>query len=121
MTLDGTPVLDPAVLADLRAATGDDDEFIRDLVATYVSEGETNMTGLLDAAAAHDPEAIVRPAHSLKSTSASIGAMRLSQICRSIEEAGRAARSETLGADAQLAREAWAATLVALAEAGLRA
>jgi HPt (histidine-containing phosphotransfer) domain-containing protein len=120
MNLDGAPVLDHGVLAELRAATGDDDEFIRELVETFVTEGETNLSGLLDAAAVSDCAAIIRPAHTLKSTSASLGAMRLSVICRSIEEDGRASRAETLREDADLARETWAATLAAFAEAGLR-
>jgi HPt (histidine-containing phosphotransfer) domain-containing protein len=121
MNLDGAPVLDHGVIAELRAATGDDDAFMAELVETYVTEGAANMDRLLAAAAAQDCEAIVRPAHSLKSTSASLGAMRLSAICRGIEEAGRQARSETLREDAELARDAWEATLAAFAQAGLRA
>jgi len=120
MNLDGAPLLDAGVLAELRAATGDDDAFIAELVETYVSEGEASMAALLTAAGSGDSEAIVRPAHSLKSTSASLGAMRMSAICRAIEEAGRAAQAATLGADAELARETWEATLAAFAEAGLR-
>jgi HPt (histidine-containing phosphotransfer) domain-containing protein len=121
VNLDGAPVLDQAVLADLRASVGDDQEFMVELVETYVTEGTANMDSLLAAAAAQDCAAIVRPAHTLKSTSASLGAMRLSAICRGIEEAGRASRSEALQADAELARAAWEATLAAFAEAGLRA
>ena len=121
MNLDGMPVLDQGVLAELRVATGDDEAFIIDLVETYVTEGAASMSGLLEAAAAKDCPAIVRPAHSLKSTSASVGAMRLSVICRSIEEDGRASRSDSLRADADLARRTWDATLQALSEAGLRA
>jgi HPt (histidine-containing phosphotransfer) domain-containing protein len=120
MNVDGTPVLDQGVLDELRAAVGDDEAFILDLVETYVSEGLANMTGLLDAAAARDCDSIVRPAHTLKSTSASVGAMRLSVICRSIEEAGRASRADALATEAELARQAWEATLSALADAGLR-
>jgi HPt (histidine-containing phosphotransfer) domain-containing protein len=121
MNLDDAPLLDAGVLAELRAATGDDDAFIAELIETYVGEGESNMAALLAAAASGDADTIVRPAHSLKSTSASLGAMRMSAICRAIEEAGRAARTETLGADAELARGTWEATLAAFAEAGLRA
>jgi len=121
MNVDGEPVLDEAVLADLRASVGDDQEFMVELVETYVTEGTANMDSLLAAAAAQDCAAIVRPAHTLKSTSASLGAMRLSAICRAIEQAGRDARPETLREDADLAREAWEATLVAFGEAGLRA
>jgi HPt (histidine-containing phosphotransfer) domain-containing protein len=120
MNLDGAPVLDLAVVAELRASTGDDAEFMAELVEAYVSEGAENLEGILAAAAAADPTAIVRPAHSLKSTSASLGAMRLSAICRAIEEAGRESRGETLQADAHLARETWDATLQAFTDAGLR-
>ena len=121
MNVDGEPVLDQAVLADLRASIGDDQDFMVELVETYVTEGTANMDGLLAAAAAADCAAIVRPAHSLKSTSASLGAMRLSAICRAIEAAGREARPETLQTDAELARATWESTLAAFAEAGLRA
>ena len=121
MNLDGAPVLDEAVLAELRASIGDDQEFMVELVETYVAEGSTNMDGLLAAATAQDCAAIIRPAHTLKSTSASLGAMRLSAICRAIEEAGREARTEGLQEDAELARVTWEATLLAFTEAGLRA
>ena len=121
MNLDDAPVLDHAVLDELRASIGDDDAFMVELVETYVSEGETNIAGLLAAAAAQDCAAIVRPAHTLKSTSASLGALRLSAICRAIEEAGRQERTETLRQDAELARATWDDTLAAFADAGLRA
>ena len=121
MNLDGAPVLDLAVVAELRASTGDDDAFMAELVETFVSEGAANLEGMLAAAAAADPAAIVRPAHSLKSTSASLGAMRLSAICRGIEESGREGRAEALQADTDVARSTWDETLEAFAAAGLRA
>ena len=120
MKLDDTPVLDEAVLAELRESIGDDQAFMVELVETYAAEGATNMVGLLAAATAQDCAAIIRPAHTLKSTSASLGAMRLSAICRAIEEAGRQSRPDTLREDAELARATWEATLTAFAEAGLR-
>jgi HPt (histidine-containing phosphotransfer) domain-containing protein len=120
MNVDGAPLLDEAVLAELRTATGGDDAFIRELVETYVTEGAENMEGMLAAAAAGDPAAIVRPAHTLKSSSASLGAMRLSAIARAIEEAGRTGVSDRLAEDAELARSTWLETLEAFAEAGLR-
>jgi len=120
MNLDGAPVIDHGVIDELRAATGDDQAFIVELVETYVSEGAASMDSLAAAAEAGDCAAIVRPAHSLKSTSASLGAMRLSAICRSIEEAGRDDRADTLREDAELARTTWDATLAAFTDAGLR-
>jgi HPt (histidine-containing phosphotransfer) domain-containing protein len=119
VTFDDVAVLDPQVLAELRAATGDDEEFIRDLVATYVDEAPANLAALTAAVAGGDVDAVVRPAHTLKSSSASLGAMRLSAICREIEEAGRAGRLAGLDEAAAAASATWAATVAAFAEAGL--
>ena len=113
-------MLDDAVLVELRDATGGDEEFIVDLVETYVTEGAANLDDIVAAAAAGDPVAIVRPAHTLKSSSASLGAMRLSVIARGIEEAGRAGLSDGLAEDAELARSTWLETLESFAAAGLR-
>ena len=118
--MDVAPVLDEGVLQDLRASVGDDEAFIVDLVETYVTEGATNLDGIMAAAAAGDPEAMVRPAHTLKSSSASLGAMRLSAIARGLEAAGRSGVSDGLAEDAELARSTWLATLEAFAAAGLR-
>jgi len=113
------PVLDEAVLAELRESTGDDDEFLRDLGEAYVSEGRGHLDAILAAAAAGDPAAMVRPAHTMKSTSASLGAMRLSAISRRLEEAGREGRVGDLVRDAEAARATWAETLAAFVDAGL--
>jgi HPt (histidine-containing phosphotransfer) domain-containing protein len=119
MSQDGAPVLDSAVIDELRDSVGGDEDFILDLVETYVTEGAVNLEGMHAAASALDAEAIVRPAHTLKSSSASLGAMRLSEICRAIEEAGRAGDAATLREDVDAARSAWDATLAAFTDAGL--
>jgi HPt (histidine-containing phosphotransfer) domain-containing protein len=71
------------------------------------------------AAGAADAQAIVRPAHTLKSSSATLGATRLAAISRGIEEAGRAGRTDDLVADVEAAQATWTATLAALTDAGL--
>ena len=119
MNVEGTPLLDQAVIDELRASVGDDDEFIADLVETYLAEGAVNLEGMLAAAAALDVAAVVRPAHTLKSSSASLGAMRLSAICRAIEEAGRAGDAASLRDDVDLANATWQATVAAFAAARL--
>ena len=86
---DQAAVLDPAVLDELRESVGNDEAFIADLVATYVSEGGEHLDAMEQAARIGDAGAIVRPAHTLKSSSAALGAMRLAQIAREIEMAGR--------------------------------
>ncbi|HEX3265811.1 MAG TPA: Hpt domain-containing protein [Candidatus Limnocylindrales bacterium] len=115
------PVLDQAVVDELRESVGGDDEFVRDLVATYVEEVGPHLGAMADAAASGDAGAIVRPAHTLKSTSASIGAMRLSAICRDLEAGGREGRSDGLHEAVDSARSAWTETLKALRGAGLAA
>ena len=118
MNADGAPLVDPAVLDELRESTGGDEAFIVELVETYIAEGAANVASMVAAAEAGDAAAIVRPAHTLKSSSASLGAMRLSEICRAIEEAGREARSDGLLDDVELARTTWQATLEAFAGLG---
>jgi HPt (histidine-containing phosphotransfer) domain-containing protein len=121
MTADDAPILDAAVLAELRQSTGDDDDFVRELVDAYVSEATGYLDAMRGAAIAGDPASIVRPAHTLKSSSATLGAMRLAGISRGIEEAGRAGRSADLVADVERAHATWDETIAALRAAGLAA
>ena len=113
------PVLDAAVLDELRASVGGDEEFVRDLVETYLAEGPEHIEQIVAAAGRADAAAIVRPAHTLKSSSAALGATRLSAISRQIEFSGREGRTADLAALAQQARTAWAATVAALQAAEL--
>ena len=119
MTNEDGAIFDQAVVDELRAAIGGDDEFVRDLVATYIEEALLHLDGLEAAAQANDVAAMVRPAHTLKSSSASIGAMRLASICRDIETAGREGRSGGMVAAVDLVRSTWTETLEALRSAGL--
>ena len=116
---DEAPLLDPAVLDELRDSVGGDEEFIADLVATYVNEGSGHLSEMRAAADAGDAAAIVRPAHTLKSSSAALGAMRLSQIARDIEFAGREGATDGLGERVAAASSAWDETMAAMAAAGL--
>jgi HPt (histidine-containing phosphotransfer) domain-containing protein len=105
------PVVDETVLAELLASTGDDPAFVRELLETYLAETPDQLAAIRAAIEADDAEALVRPAHTLKSSSATLGAMRLSALARELEMAGR---SGSLAADAgellQAAVDTWAAT-----------
>ena len=116
---DELPVLDASGLAELRASVGGDDDFVRDLISTFLSEEPANLELVAAAAARGDAEAAIRPAHTLKSSAAAIGAARLSTICRQIEFAGREGRAADLGPLTEQARAAWEATLEALRAQGL--
>ena len=116
---DGAPLVDLDVIAELRDATGGDMDFVRELVDTYIGEADGHLQALDDAVAAGDAAAFVRPAHTLKSSSASVGAMRLSVLCRGIEEASRAGRTDGLVARVEEVRRTWEATLAAFRAEGL--
>jgi HPt (histidine-containing phosphotransfer) domain-containing protein len=116
---DELPILDASGLAELRASVSGDEAFVRDLVATYLAEEPGNMELIMAAAARGDAEAIVRPAHTLKSSSAVLGAARMSAISREIEFAGREGRVEDLAPLAERAQHTWAATVGALRAANL--
>ena len=116
---DQPAILDQQVLDALRESVAGDDAFLADLVATYLTEGAEHMAEIEEAAAAGDAATIVRPAHSLKSSSAALGAARLSSISRDIEIAGREGRPDGLAASVEQARAAWEATVAELRERGL--
>ncbi len=110
-------IVDPAAFAHLVEITGNDLEFIDELIETYVEDAVVQLEVMRGAAAAADPEAMVRPAHSLKSSSANVGAMALAEACRSLEADGRAGRVPDASERVNACEEAFAAARVALAEA----
>jgi HPt (histidine-containing phosphotransfer) domain-containing protein len=115
---DELPLLDTAALGELRASVGDDDAFVRELAAAYLAEGPNDLAALAAAAAAGDAAGTVRPAHTLKSSSAALGAARLAALCRQVEYAGREGRVATAD-EVEAVKSTWDATLAALREAGL--
>jgi HPt (histidine-containing phosphotransfer) domain-containing protein len=82
--------IDASAFAELLENVGGDREFLAELVGTYVSDSPRLFAELRAAIAAGDAEVARRSAHSLKSTSASMGALALSRLCREIEMAAAA-------------------------------
>ena len=82
--------LDPNAMSRLLEITGGDVGFVDELVDTFLDDATVQLDGLRAAGAATDAEAIVRPAHSLKSNSDNVGATVLADLCRSLEADGRA-------------------------------
>jgi HPt (histidine-containing phosphotransfer) domain-containing protein len=75
--------LDMTVYDELKETTGSD--FVDELVETYLDDAP-RLLGELDAALeAQDAETFRRAAHSLKSSSATFGASRLSDLARQLE------------------------------------
>ncbi|MBN8428125.1 MAG: response regulator [Xanthomonadales bacterium] len=82
----GPPALKSEVIEDLRDIMGP--EFLS-LVRVFLEDAPRAILRLQDAAAENDLPALVAAAHSLKSTSANLGAMDLSELARQLEHGGR--------------------------------
>ena len=81
--------IDAAMFANLVEMTGGDLAFVDELVDTYLEEGDRLVEDLIVAATAGEIEAMVRPAHSMKSSSLNVGALELGALCRALEEDAR--------------------------------
>ena len=114
---DQAEVLDQSVVAELRESVGGDNEFVKELVGAYLAESPSHLDALAAAADAGDAAAVVRPAHTLKSSSASLGAMRLAAVAKRLEFAAREGRVDEAGV--REAQALWPETVAALTAAGL--
>jgi HPt (histidine-containing phosphotransfer) domain-containing protein len=81
-----SPAVDQAVLKDLLDVMG---QALADLVRVYLEDAPRLVAQLRAAAVAGDIEGMIAPAHSLKSSSANLGAVRLSEHARFIEHGAR--------------------------------
>lgn len=86
---DAAPAIDPATFANLVEMTGGELDFVDELVDTYLDDGAQLVAELRDAASRGDVAGMVRPAHSLKSSSLNLGALQLGERCRTVEEGAR--------------------------------
>ena len=94
-------VLDQGALDNLIAMVGDDPEFVDELVDTYLADAPLQEDAIRAALTSGEAEGLVRPAHTLKSTSLNLGGLRVAEIARAIEERGRTGTID--GVDALLA------------------
>ncbi len=86
---DGT-VLDPMALDTLRSLQRPGmQDLLQSVATTYLAESPRLLAELQDAAQVGDLHALKRSAHTLKSSSLQLGAMRLSEACKALEEGAR--------------------------------
>jgi HPt (histidine-containing phosphotransfer) domain-containing protein len=79
-------VLDADVVHDLLEVMGDE---FTDLVRVYLEDTPKSIALLEKAAATADNQGLIAPAHSLKSTSANLGALGLSELAKRLEHGAR--------------------------------
>ena len=80
--------IDPAVLSVLREDLGEPDA-VRQIVKAFLDRMPLVLEELGDAAARQDQAAILSVAHNLKGTSATLGALALSERCAELERVAR--------------------------------
>jgi histidine phosphotransfer protein HptB len=98
-----TETLDISVLAELREAVGDDPEFVDQMVDTFLADAPGYMAAIEAAVRAGSAEQLLVPAHTLKGNGATIGATRLAEIARGLEEQARSGDIANAGPDAEAA------------------
>jgi two-component system, sensor histidine kinase and response regulator len=82
--------LDMAIVEKIRRIPGENgSSLLRQVVSRFATNAASLMTDMRAKAKNSDPDAVWRVAHSLRSSSASIGAYRVSQSCAQIEALAR--------------------------------
>ena len=95
-------IIDPVTFNQLKELMGAD--FALEIIDTYNSETSELIEQLRQALAARDAASFGRVAHSIKSSSASLGALAFSQLARQLEMLGKA--NDLSGAGPMLERVA---------------
>jgi HPt (histidine-containing phosphotransfer) domain-containing protein len=106
------PAFDIRALNALQSDLGD--EIVVELIDLFLENSPKLLSEMEQAAAAADVEGVVQQAHALKSTSQTLGATGLAQVCRDIERMGTNGLASAARAQASLARKEFQAARTAL-------
>jgi HPt (histidine-containing phosphotransfer) domain-containing protein len=106
--------VDRTVLDGLLDSLGGDKEFLTELLQTYLEDSPRLLAAMRTALLAGNAEDFRRAAHTLKSNSASFGAMTLSRLARALEELGKAGTLASAAADLAQAEAEYARVRAAL-------
>ncbi|MDJ0651256.1 MAG: ATP-binding protein [Xenococcaceae cyanobacterium MO_188.B19] len=100
-------VLDIQVLDSLRELAGiKAPDLINKIVKQYFEDSPGKLKAIAKAAEEKDAEALSKAAHGLRSSSANLGAIRVAELCKTIENIGRTGTTaDTLDSIAQLQAE----------------
>lgn len=84
------PVIDPQAIENLRALNPDDnDEFLREIAGIFLEDTPLRIAELEQSLAANDVSKFTRAAHSIKGSSANLGAMALRAVAEVLEHQAR--------------------------------
>ena len=117
---DETTAIDPAVLASLDEAWGEGEpDLVAELIDLYLGDSPQWVEAMRAAAAADDPAALKRAAHTLKGSSGSLGVRQVAETCGLLELSGRGSAARVEELLQELDRE-FATALAALAAERIR-
>ena len=84
------PTIDPDAIANLRELNpGDNGEFLREIVSIYIEDTPKRLADLRTNLASGDVPAFTRAAHTIKGSSANVGAQVLKGMAERLEIASR--------------------------------
>ncbi|MGD1806970.1 response regulator [Dapis sp. BLCC M126] len=87
-------VIDKAVLQELKEMAGDDPEMIIEIIDCYLEDTPILLDEISQAIEQEQAKLLQKSAHTMKSSSASVGATNLSQLCKELEYIGRGGTTE---------------------------
>ena len=91
MEISNTPILNIEVLGSIRALISPSNPtFLEQLLEQFFEDAVITLNTILQALEAGDAKALASSAHKLRSSSANLGATRLSELCRILESQGNA-------------------------------
>lgn len=109
-------VLDEAVLDSLLETVGRDRTFLAELVEAYLGDSPGLLEAMRGGLRGDDRTALRRAAHTLKSTSASLGATAFAAACREVETSALEADPTWLAGRIQAVTAAYEPVAAALRE-----
>jgi signal transduction histidine kinase/DNA-binding response OmpR family regulator len=65
-------------------------DILKEIIQSYLKSAPTLLKSMSDAVRVEDTESLWKAAHTLKSSNGSVGAVRMAELCRQLEEKGRA-------------------------------
>lgn len=114
---DVAPILDLSVIAGLRELGGEQDPgLLSELVELFLEDAPTYLQEIATGLDSNDMERVLRASHTLKSSSASMGAAGLSGLARSIEAGAKSGDLDLLQQLQGVMREVYPQTVAALQE-----
>ena len=88
--VEGMEVLDRKVIDGLWAMAGEEGNFmIAEIIGQYLADALPRLQDIREAIVAEDAEALRNSAHALRSSSANLGVVGLSELCKQLENLGR--------------------------------